>query len=103
MKKSLHSPSRFTPTPLAFLGAMPAPGWATSLRRPAVLIDCGQNPILASPNRPRSVEMPWALGQAPEMLTHFPWSYQKASAACRTTFPANLKLITKKLCPPTSP
>lgn len=103
MKKSLHSPSPFTPTPLAFLGAMPAPEQAMSLPRPAVLIDCGQNPTFASPNRPRPAEMPWALGQAPEMLAHFPWSYQKASAACGTTFLANLKLVTKKLCPPTSP
>lgn len=51
-----------------------------SLLKPAALIDCGQDPELTSSNHPRPGAMPWAPGQAAEMLTHFLWPYQNAPA-----------------------
>ena len=70
-----------------------------SLLRPAALIDCGQDPTLTSPNRPRPGVMPRAPGQAAEMLTRFPQPYRKAPAAC-----ARLQLQGwEQLAWPTSP
>lgn len=87
MKKSLHFALCSPPAPLAFpwCCARPDPQhqhWPIALPRPAAPTDHGQDPMLSSPKYPRPGAMPWAPGQAAEVLTWFSWPYQKAPAAC---------------------
>lgn len=55
--------------------------WPIALPRPAAPTDHGQGPMLSSSKYPRPGAMPWAPGQAAEVLTWSSWPYQKAACA----------------------
>lgn len=58
------------------------PDWPIALPRPAAPTGHGQDPVVSFPKYPHPGAVPWAPGQAAEVLTWFSWPYQKAPAAC---------------------